>query len=183
MKKIAVSIATLLTITSLNSHAASLAIDIGNDVFNVEASSKNISQDSEFSVAMLHGDDLHLYSLKGLVTGVLDQNANVEAALGGKAYFINYSDENIQGLGLGGEVSYKLPINEKIKLHGAIYYAPSPLLTDDLDKLTDLTLTASYQLLKNGTVYVSYRNIQADHDSGFDLKMDSGFNLGLKFLF
>jgi len=183
MKKIAVSIASLLAITTLNSHATSLAIDIGNDVFSVEAGSKNLSQDSEFSVAMLHADDLHLYSLKGLVTGVLDQNENLEVALGGKVYFINYFNENIQGLALGGEVSYKIPMHEKIQLHGSMYYVPSLLLTDDLDYLTDLTITASYQLLKNGTVYINYRNIQANHDSGFDLKMDNGFNIGLKFLF
>ena len=183
MKKIALSMASLLAITTLNSHAASLAIDIGNDVFSVEAGSKNLAQDSQFAVAMLHGDDLHLYSLKGLVTGVLDQNGNFEAALGAKAYFINYADENVQGLGLGGEVNYKLPMNERVQLNGAIYYAPSPLLTDDLDNLTDLTITVSYQLLKNGTVYVNYRNIQADHDYGRDWKIDNGFNLGLQFLF
>lgn len=183
MKKIVLSIASLLAMTTLNSHAANLAIDIGNDVFSVEVGSKNLSQDSEFSVAMLHAEDLHLYSLKGLVTGVLDKNENLEVALGGKAYFINYFNENTQGLALGGELNYKIPMNERIGLHGSIYYAPSPLLTDDLDYLTDLTITASYQLLKNGTVYVNYRNIQAKNELGGDLKMDNGVNIGLEFLF
>ncbi|PCI54771.1 MAG: hypothetical protein COB45_07765 [Gammaproteobacteria bacterium] len=183
MKKIALSIASLLTIITLNSHAANLAIDIGNDVFSVEVGSKNFSQSNEFSVAMLHADDLHLYSFKGLVTGVLDQNGNLEAALGGKAYFINFFDENIQGLALGGELNYKIPMNEKFELHGSIYYAPSPMLTDDLDYLRDLTITASYQLLNNGIIYMNYRNIQANDESGGDLKMDNGFNFGIEFLF
>jgi hypothetical protein len=183
MKKIVLSIASLLTITALNSHATNLAIDISNDAFSVEAGSKNLSQGNEFSVAMLHADDLQLYSLKGLVTGVLEQNKNLEAALGGKAYLINYFNENIQGLALGGELNYKVPMNEKFELHGSIYYAPGPTLTDDLDYLTDLTITASYQLLNNGAIYINYRNIQANHESGGDLKMDNGFNIGLKFLF
>ena len=89
MKKLALSIASLLAVSSLNSHATNVAIDVGNDVFSLEAGSKNFSQSSEFSVAMIHADDLHLYSLKGLVTGVLEQNENLEAALGGKAYLIN----------------------------------------------------------------------------------------------
>ncbi|MEY8213460.1 MAG: YfaZ family outer membrane protein [Colwellia sp.] len=183
MKKIALSIASLLTITTLNSHAANLAIDIGNDVFSVEAGSKNFSQSNEFSVGMLYADDLHLYSLKGLVTGVLEQNENFEAALGGKAYFMRFFDENIQGLALGGELKYKMPMNERFELQGSIYYAPSPTLTDDLDYLTDLTITASYKLLNNGAIYINYRNIQANHESGGDLKMDNGFNVGLEFLF
>ncbi|MDX2366875.1 MAG: YfaZ family outer membrane protein, partial [Colwellia sp.] len=181
MKKIALSIASLLTITTLNTHATNLAIDIGNDVFSVEVNSKNVSQGNEFSAAMLHADDLHLYSLKGLVTGALEQNKNLEAALGGKAYLISFFDENIQGLALGGELNYKIPMNEKFELHGSFYYAPSPTLTDDLDYLTDLTITASYKLLHNGAIYINYRNIQANHESGADLKMDNGFNIGLEF--
>ena len=183
MKKIALSIATILGITTLNSHASNLAIDIGHNVFSMEVSSKTFSQDNEFSLAMIHGDDLHLYSFKGLVTGVLEENKDLEVALGGKAYFINFFDENIQGLALGGELNYTIPMNNKIELHASAYYAPSPTLTDDLDYLTDLTITASYKIIKNGAIYINYRNIQADMESGGDLKMDNGFNIGLNFLF
>jgi hypothetical protein len=183
MKKIALSIVSLLTITTLSSHATNLAIDIGSDVVSVEFGSKDFSKNNEFAVAMVHTDDLHLYSLKGLVTGVLEQNENLEAALGGKAYLINFFNENIQVLALGGELNYSIPMNKKFQLHGAIYYAPSPTLTDDLDYLTDLTITASYKLLKNGAIYINYRNMQANQESGGDLKMDNGFNIGLNFLF
>jgi len=183
MKKRVLSITSLLAMTTLNCHATNLAIDMGKDAFSVEVNSKNVLQGSEFSAAMLHADDLHLYSLKALVTGVLEQNKNLEAALGGKAYLINYGHENIQGLALGGELNYKIPMNEKFELHGSIYYAPSPTLTDDLDYLTDLTITASYKLLHNGAIYINYRNIQANDESGADLKMDNGFNIGLNFLF
>ncbi|MFT5719595.1 MAG: hypothetical protein ACJAXJ_004168 [Colwellia sp.] len=183
MKKIALSIVSLLTITTLSSHAANLAIDIGSDVVSVEVGSKDFSKNNEFSAAMVHTDDLHLYSLKGLVTGVLEQNENLEAALGGKAYLINFFNENIQGLALGGELNYKIPMNEKFQLHGSIYYAPGPTLTDDLDYLTDLTITASYKLLKNGAIYINYRNMQANLELGGDLKMDNGVNIGLNFLF
>ncbi|WP_114324835.1 YfaZ family outer membrane protein [Candidatus Colwellia aromaticivorans] len=183
MKKIALFIVSLLTITTLHSHAKNLAIDIGNDVFSVEVGSKNFTQDNEFSVAMLHADDLHLYSFKGLVTGVLEQNKNLEVALGGKAYYISFFDQDIQGLALGGELNYKIPMNEKFELHGSVYYAPSPMLTDDLDYLTDLTITASYKVLKNGAIYINYRNIKANQESGSDLKIDNGFNVGLNFLF
>lgn len=183
MKKIALSIASFLSIVTLNSHATSLAIDVSNDAFSVEMGSKNFSQGNEFVAAMLHADDLHLYSLKGLVTGVLEQSKNLEVALGGKAYLINFFNENIQGLALGGELNYKIPMNEKFELHGSVYYAPSPTLSDDLDYLTDLTITASYQLLNNGAVYINYRNIQANHESGADLKMDNGFNVGIEFSF
>lgn len=183
MKKIALSLASLFTITTLHSQATNLAIDISNDVFSVEVGSKYFSKNNEFVVAMLHADDIHLYSYKGLVTGVLEQNENLEAALGGKAYLINFFDENIQGLALGGELNYKIPMNDKFELHGSIYYAPSPTLTDDLDYLTDLTITASYKLLNNGAIYINYRNIQANHESGSDLKIDNGFNIGLNFLF
>jgi len=183
MKKIALTIASILTITTLNSNAANLAIDMGNDAFSAEVGSKNFSQSNEFSVAMLYAEDLHLYSFKGVVKGILDQNKNFEAALGGKAYFINFFNENIQGLALGGELTYKLPMNEKFEFHGSVYYAPSPMLTDDLDYLRDLTIKASYKLLKNGIIYINYRNIQANLESGGDLKMDNGFNVGIKFLF
>lgn len=183
MKTTALSIASLLAITTFNSHAAELAIDIGNDVFNVELSTKNFSQNSEVSLATLHADDLHLYSLKGLVTGVLDQNENLEVALGGKAYLISFFDENIQGVALGGELNYEVPMNQNIEINGSIYYAPSPLLTDDLDYLTELTITATYQLIDNGALYINYRRIQAEHESGGSFKMDNGFNIGLKFSF
>ncbi|MBL4900240.1 MAG: hypothetical protein JKX76_11485, partial [Colwellia sp.] len=162
MKKITLSIASLLAITTLNSQATDLAIDIGSDAFSIEVGSKTFSQDNEFAVAMLHADDLHLYSFKGLVTGALEQNNNLEVALGGKAYVINFFDENIQGLALGGELNYKIPMNEKLELHASMYYAPSPTLTDDLDYLTDLTITASYKILHNGAIYINYRNIQAN---------------------
>jgi hypothetical protein len=184
MKKITLSIAALIAATSLNSHANNLAIDIGNDAVNLEIASTNLAQNSEFSFAMLYGDnDVHLYSFKGLVTGQLEQNTNLTAALGGKIYLLDYRDENIQGLALGGELHYQLPMNKKIEFDGSIYYAPSPTLTDDLDYLTDLTLTASYNLLKNGAIYVNYRTIKANHESGADFRIDNGFNIGLKFSF
>jgi len=183
MKKLALTLASLLTVTTLNSYANDLAIDIGDDTFSIEFSSKSFSKDSEFSIATLHADDLHLYSVKGLVTGNLEQNRNFEAALGGKVYALSFQDDNIQGLALGGELNYKLPMNEKVEFNGSIYYAPSPTLSDDLDYLADLTLTASYKLLNNGAIYINYRKLQASDEFSNDLKMNSGFNIGLNFSF
>ena len=179
MKKVTLIISGLLATASANSLANNLAIDIGNDSFAAELVSTGFSQNSKFSLGIISAENnQNVYSFKALVTGKVQSANNLSAAMGAKLYFIDTKRENAQGLALGGEVNYQLPSNKLIDFDIAAYIAPNPTLTDDFDYLTDITAKASYSVLPNGKVYISYRNIKAEHEDYNTVTINNGFNIG-----
>ena len=177
---------SLLSIIPLHAYANNLAVDIGKDTFSAEFATSNVSNDTTFTFGAISAKNDHkLYHFKALVTGQLESNNNVTISLGGKVYYADLASpsDNLSALSLGGDVEYSLPQNSKVKLSVSLYIAPEATISDDFDLLTDATLTASYQVLKNGSVYINYRNLKVSHESGGNVYINDGVNIGLNLTF
>lgn len=186
MKKLSRIALGLLSIFPLHGYANNLAVDIGSDTFSAELSTNNVSKDATYTLGAISAEDNHkLYHFKAAVTGELESNTNVTASLGGKVYYADLASpsDNVTALSLGGDVQYTVPQNNKVKLGLSLYVAPEVTISGDFDLLTDFTMTASYQLLKNGAIYINYRNIKISHESGGNVYINDGVNVGLNLTF
>lgn len=183
MKKLALLTAGI--IASINvAQASELTIDIGNNAFRTEFVSTELGKGSEMSLAVLATDnDINVYSAKGLVTGNVENIRGLDASLGVKGYYLDIPGEDEYGFGLGGEVSFKLPANPRAQIETHFYYSPGITVSGDVDYITDISIRGSYKLLKNGEVYVGYRNLSAEMKDAGNLELNKGLNVGFKFLF
>lgn len=89
-------------------------------------------------------------------------------------------------IGLGGQVEFRIP---QINRLGAVMYAygaPSATSISDIDRYTELGASIDYQVIRDASIYVGYRNIRYTVEvSGNDetLTMDTGFHAGLRLNF
>ncbi|KMT66163.1 YfaZ family outer membrane protein [Catenovulum maritimum] len=184
MKKLTSLTAILLSGMTFQASASNLMLDIGNDSINAELNSNKLSNNASFSVgALINENDDKLFSIKALVSGNIQKQQNITAGIGAKLYFADVGEENVQGLGLGGEFAYQLPDVPEIELTLHAYYAPSIALSDDLDYQIDTAARLSYKLIENGAVYLSYRHVKATHESKTNFTIDNGLNFGFQFFF
>ena len=185
MKKsalIAIGFSALFTATT---QASELTIDIGNDAFRTEFVTTELGNNSEFSIAVLATDnDINVYSAKGLVSGRVEEVNGLNASLGVKTYYLDIDHvDNEFGFGLGGEVSFKIPSSPRLQVETHFYYSPGITFSGDIDYITDFSVRGSYQLLKNGEVYLGYRNLEANIKNAGSFDLNDGLNIGFKFLF
>lgn len=184
MKKLALLAAGFVALFTTASQASELTIDIGNNAFRTEFVSTELGPNSEISIGVLATDnDINVYTAKGLVSGDVENLKHLNAALGVKTYYLSIPGDDQFGFGLGGELGFKLPGNPRAKLETHMYYSPGITFSGDIDYVTDFSLRAGYQLLKNGEIYVGYRNLRAEHKGGYSIELNQGLNIGFKFLF
>lgn len=186
MNKLSRLALTLISIIPLHGYANNLAVDIGKDTFSAEFAKSNSSEDATFSLGAISAEGDHkVYHFKALVTGELESNENVKASLGGKVYYADLERpiDNLTALSLGGEIEYSLPQNDKVKFGLSLFVAPKVTISNDFDLLTDVTLTASYQVLSNGAVYLNYRNLKVNHEDGSNVHVNDSVNIGLRLTF
>lgn len=186
MKKLVLLAASFSAFFTVAAHASELTIDIGNDAFHTEFVTTELSRNSQFAIAVLATDtDVNVYSAKALVSGNVENIKNLDAALGVKTYYLDLDTlDDEYGFGLGGEISYKLPMNPRAKLSGHYYYSPAITVSgSDVRYISDFSVQASYALLKNGEVHVGYHNLTAGILDSKDLEISAGLHLGVKFLF
>ncbi|EWH11557.1 YfaZ family protein [Catenovulum agarivorans DS-2] len=164
--------------------ASYLTADISNDAFKAEISSDRLVQNAQVTAtAIATDDDANLFALGAVVAGPVQEMPDVVAGLGGKIYFNDINDENMQAFALGGYAKYQIPSAKHISLTGEFYYAPGITASDDIDYQTDLNLRVSYQLLPNGAFFAGYRHIQVNIENGRNLSLDKGIHLGFEFQF
>ena len=186
MKKLSRLALTSISILPLHGYANNLAVDIGKDTFSAEFAKSNSSEDATFTIGAISAEDDHkVYHFKALVTGELDGNENIKASLGGKIYYVDLTRpiDNLTALSLGGEIEYSLPQNDKVKFGLSLFAAPKVTISNDFDLLTDFTITASYQVLNNGAVYLNYRNLKVSHENGGNVHVNDSVNIGLNLTF
>ena len=186
MKKLSFLTLSILSVFPIHSYANTLAVDIGNDTFSAEFSKSNSAEDATFTIGAISAEDDHkLYHFKALVTGELESNENIKASLGGKVYYADLASpsDNLTALSLGGDIEYSLPQNDKVKFGLSLFVAPKVTISNDFDLLTDFTISASYEVLKNGSVYLNYRNLKVSHENGGSFHVNDSVNIGLNLTF
>lgn len=97
---------------------------------------------------------------------------NVKLSMGIKAVVVDVVNEDTTlnvPLTIGGE--YK--VNEKTKIQTDLSFAPKVLSFNDSEGYWDLSVSASYSIVKNGDIYVQYKQIVNEYEDGTESKLDN----------
>lgn len=169
---------------SINATANDLFLDVNPDAFFARFDGTHSSNGFNLSASALITDENgDLYSLGLFKSGTVQNNSNLQAALGLKISFIDGENDNAQALSLGGSIGYKLPQAPQVTVSAEVYYAPSITISDDLDGLLDFTAKVSYQLFENGSIYGGYRLVEIDVEDARDFEIDENLFFGIQLTF
>ena len=109
----------------------------------------------------------------------------ITAGLGGRFVYFDSDRRNRSGgaVPLGGFLRFNLADADRFHVGGYGYWAPSVLSFANGDGYRELGAFVGYEVLRQGSVYLGWRNIHVDFDNRPSVTIDSGFHLGLRIRF
>ncbi len=184
----------LLLLASLSTTAVADNIDIDLRDKAIRGSySANISGKSglSFEVGALHNEDQDQLDDNLLYAGLMVSGENWSKAgtfnisVGGRAIYTSPDNVDLAAIALGGDVRFS-PFH-RVGFGGSVYYAPEITSFMDCKQYLETNARADYQILPQAFVYVNYRVIEVDIDTGSstadNVELDKGVSVGIKMLF
>lgn len=190
-KMFAMLIGSTLGMMALTAQAGVVDLNLGNDSFRAGYTDAlanilpgtNGQYDAGVIARPRKSDDFYQAHVGLLLTGdVGSQQLNVTAGLGGRLLYVYKDSKNGGALAVGGQLAAKLPQYNRLGLSASSYYAPNILTVGRLDRSWENTVDLDYELIRNGNVYVGYRNLRQDVD-GHRGTTDNGFHAGFRLKF
>ncbi len=129
-------------------------------------------------------DDLFVAHVGGLVTG--DAGArqfNLAAGLGLRGVYIGRDHDSGGAVAVGGQAEARFPGYERIGFTVYGYFAPEVLSLGEFDQYYEFGTAVDYQVLKDASVYLGYRNVNVELENGGDITADNGLHAGLRLSF
>lgn len=173
--------------------AGSIALDLSSDAVRLQLSNvANMSADTEveWDVGFLRVEADNGGPSRSLITGTLRSvgdagiaHHQVNAALGVRAFWLNGDGFDAQALGVGGALSARLQGMDRLVFSGYAYYAPQIISFGDADAFLEWGGNLAYQVLRNGEVFLGYRQVKVEPKQSSDITIDTGFHLGMRFGF
>lgn len=103
--------------------------------------------------------------------------------VGVRGYLSAGTDEDIAGLGVGGQLAYTPPAFDRLSFGVQAIYAPDILTFMDADHLFEVNARVGYAVLPTALVYAGYRKIETEFDEAGDVSLIEGGHIGVKFSF
>lgn len=129
-------------------------------------------------------DDLFMAHAGVLVTGDAGaQQFDLAAGLGVRGVYIGSDDESGGGLALGGQAEARFPGYERVGFSAYGHFAPEVLMLGEFEQYYEIGTAVDYQVLRDASVYVGYRNVNVELENGTDITADNGFHGGLRLSF
>ncbi|MFA5938834.1 MAG: YfaZ family outer membrane protein [Sinimarinibacterium sp.] len=148
------------------------------------ASDTNGQYDAGVIVRPKREDDLFVAHVGALVTGDAGaRDFNLAAGLGVRGVYIGRDHDSGGALALGGQAEARYPGFERIGLSVYGYYAPEVTSFGEFDQYYEIGTGLDYQVLKNASVYVGYRNVKVELETGEEITADNGLHAGLRLSF
>jgi hypothetical protein len=192
-RTVLMSTAALLFGATTVAGAATLDLNLNDDAVRGEFStalSNLFTSDTEgqFQLGALYTDDdsidltqLHAGLLATGDTGA--QDVQFKAGVGIRAQYLDSAVDDGGGFALGGQFDLRFRGFERLGLMGYLWYTPKVLSFGDIEDQTEYALDADYQILRNASIYVGYRQLRVDPDSGHAYDADKSGHLGFRFHF
>ncbi len=162
--------------------ADTVSLDLNDDAARLTFVHPFDNEKMRVDASWLHHQDTGDVMAAGFhITGNAATEARpINVGLGGRLYYVDADEASADGgaLALGGFFEAKLPTYDRIGFGGHIYYAPDVLAFGDVDDMSDLTLYATYSVLREGDVYVGVRNVKSDFDDRGEVTLDTGLFVG-----
>lgn len=176
MKRIV--LAAALAGMAVTAQAATIDLNLSNESVRAEYDAPLPQTRLNLSVGgMYHEEDNADATLLHAGLHTQENMAQYSMGVGAKGYWLNADGVNGFAVGLGGQGSFSVPQLPLVRFGGHFYFAPKVTSFSDLDGLTDMSIRASYQALRDVDVYLGWRKVSTDI-KGNDSSLDKGFNIG-----
>lgn len=167
----------------LSGAAAADSVDINLNNDSIHAVYGTDWRTAEFNVGLLRNSDKDSWvASAGLLATDRRQNrgARTDVAVGGKIYAVSIGNQDLQALGLGGEIRV-FPNDGPVGIGGYAFYAPNVVTTGDGKNFWEAGARVGFEAIKNtANVYIGYSKARAELDSGAHVTVDSGGRVGLR---
>lgn len=129
-------------------------------------------------------DDLFVAHVGALVTGDAGaQQFELAAGLGVRGVYIGRDHDSGGAVALGGQAEARYPGYERFGLSVYGYYAPEILSFGEFDQYYEIGTALDYQVIKNASIYVGYRNVNLELENGGEITADNGLHGGFRLSF
>lgn len=131
-----------------------------------------------------HKDDLFVAHVGALVTGDAGaQQFDLAAGLGVRGVYIGGDHDSGGAVALGGQAEVRYPGYERFGLLVYGYYAPEILSFGEFDQYYEIGTALDYQVIKNASIYIGYRNVNLKLENGGEITADNGLHGGFRLSF
>ncbi len=112
-------------------------------------------------------------------------NNPLHGGLGGRVVYANTDgpSDDAFALALGGYLKYTFPAYNRFSVQGHAYFAPDILNFGDADQFVELDARVSYNVLRNGDIFLGARYINLEFQPGGDFRLDNGLHAGIQLRF
>jgi len=180
-----IALACFVAVVSLPASAHTVDINVGNDTLEAYYSN-TLGTTAEWSVGWLRNRDLHEDLLAGglLVVGEHgNDKMRSEIGVGGKLYYATLGNEELVGVGLGGQWRFqpgKGPLG--FSING--YYVPEVLAAKDGKNLYELGARVEFEIIeRTANIYLGYRKVRVEMDNGRRDDLSDSIMGGMRFTF
>jgi len=173
----------LLAAASVPAAADSVDLNLSSD--SIEAKYNGSTGFGEWTVGALYNRDQkdQLVNVGLLATGETRVGSSrVDAGLGGKLYATSIGNEEVLALGLGGQVRWFFG-DGPFAIGGYGFLAPRVVTFLEGVWFWEAGVRAEVELIKNSFLYIGYRQVQVELESGAKPNVDKGAFAGLQIKF
>ncbi len=144
--------------------------------------------EGQYDIGMIvrqqNDDDLILVHAGVLATGDTGmRDFSLTGGLGARLVYIGLHSEDGGTVAPGGQLQARFPGYERVSLSVRGYYGPDVLTFGDFESYYEIGGDVDYQLLRNASLYVGYRNVNVEIDNGSKVTVDNGWHGGLRLIF
>jgi hypothetical protein len=134
-----------------------------------------------------YNEDRDLIATGDLLADVgdeLDAPRRFELRVGTRVYgaFLAPEDQDVFGVGLGGEAQYFLGSNRATSITLALFYSPDIVTFGQADNVKDMTLRFTTRLRGGTDIFAGFRVFEIDIEPQ-DREVDDNLHVGIRFTF
>ena len=134
-----------------------------------------------------YNEDRDLIATGDLLVDVgeeVDTPRRFEIRVGTRVYgaFLAPEDQDVFGVGLGGEAQYFLGSNRATSITLGLFYAPDIVTFGQADNIKDVTLRLMTRLRSGMDIFVGFRTFEIDIQPT-DREVDDNLHVGIRFAF
>lgn len=182
------SVSLLVLALYLSSPAQSEALDLNlnDDAVRLSYAWPAKGEKLQLDAGLLHHQDRGELGHFGLhLVDLAAPGKQLKAGLGGKLFYANADGpgDDLFNLGLGGFVHYTFPNSNRFSVSGHGYFAPDILAFGDADTFVEFEARLSYNVLRDGDIYLGARYINIELRPGGDVTLDNGLHAGIQLRF
>src|SRR5690606_2834113 len=169
----------------LGASAEQLDFNLSGDAFLLRFTNNATRGGAQVDYGLLHQeDDVYIGSLGlHLVDNAGTESSPFQVGLGGRLMFIDTDAASGGVIAIGAWGRYTFPAANRLAIAGNIHVAPSVKSFGDIEKYLEYGVRAEYEVLRNASLYLGYRDIEADFDVADDVELDDGLHVGMRFTF